>query len=917
MRSAALLLHAAAALDVRSRRNAFEVVVCRWNEDVSWLAASGAPYVLYNKGDAIDDPNIVQLDSNVGKENFCYLKHIIDNYDSQTHRGTGIAGLTLFSQADPFDHAVDYFLDQVKLLHNNTENAQYQIGNSSGFVSLGKQHFSITDDGCPVFCDEGNPWVARVYREIFLRAPDPHFFPLTFSPGAIFAVTREAILSRPKHFYENILSLIDKERDPLTGHGLERLWSAVFNKTLHPELMQLRNSDNALVARYLHQNKRRGGASSEGGVGVQPEAHCVGAGEGAEGTCAGSIDGGIIPRRLRVLVTVAAFMDITAAQTAKNYRLLWVQLVQGLSTMCDDFDLHVAVHTTADLTPMFRSLGMKGSGDASAGSRWCFSYEVMQYQYQYPNPNATDTSSDTNQQTVPLPTAIAFGLTYEHEYYMLDRRYEYDVFAYWEDDMLFNKHHLDAWLREWMHLRGTNYLPGFARFELSTLTRKGQQEVDGGVEADDGNAAEEVWVGFGPNGQWPAQMTIRGRRYFHQHNQVMYSGGFVCSQRHLHEYLTTTTGEYRWAGLWPRAMPQDAEGVGASGEAGAALQLHWEGCCLDARECAAEGITCSGKLGRRSKFVKVVPVIDLPQFAVHHMSDASVLPEHRAGKPPFFGFFPIGFGPLGPRRMEEEAATALGDEEAQHTTGAAVASAEDTGAVAGGKFEHVHAVGGWMSVVQSQSWREHYAGWPHGSAALFNRTWDDGNSAGGAISDARRFMLQQSLPPLAYPKLHTMVARGALERLAGVGDSEGLPFRWDGGAKTDGQLGDKLLTVHLPTKGPLLLRLGLHPFLLAVFVRGFQRKKSPPGADAYTDEADAMGAAEASGKIAVGDYLVGINQYSLEPQHCTAPYVHVSSWGSPQPHAALGAAGEGMSCPMLPRGMAMKQVVELMKTATW
>ena len=109
--SVALFLFVHATL---ASQRKFEVVVCRWNEDVAWLAQTGAQYTVYNKGDRLEDPDAVELDSNVGKENYCYLKHIIDNYDSQTHRGAGLAELTLFSQASPFDHVPDTFLEQVK-----------------------------------------------------------------------------------------------------------------------------------------------------------------------------------------------------------------------------------------------------------------------------------------------------------------------------------------------------------------------------------------------------------------------------------------------------------------------------------------------------------------------------------------------------------------------------------------------------------------------------------------------------------------------------------------------------------------------------------------------------------------------------------------------------------------------------------
>lgn len=202
---------------VATSRGSFEIVACRWGEDVGWIRELGLPHLIYDKGKGNALPsefNTVPVERNVGKENYCYLTHILRNYDSQMKNGHGLASITLFSQADPFDHVDASFLPAVKTLAHTGLKEDW-------FRSFGKKTLEIDAKGCPSFCSD-EEWLARVYSHIFYRWPDANkTFPLQFKPGAIFAVSRDAILGRPKHFYENILSLVDKEVDPLTGHGLE------------------------------------------------------------------------------------------------------------------------------------------------------------------------------------------------------------------------------------------------------------------------------------------------------------------------------------------------------------------------------------------------------------------------------------------------------------------------------------------------------------------------------------------------------------------------------------------------------------------------------------------------------------------------------------------------------------------------
>jgi hypothetical protein len=90
-----------------------EIVIARYNEDLSWLKKipKSIKITVYNKGldDIIKIPNvkydIIKL-PNVGRESHTYLYHIIHNYDNLAHK-------TIFCQGDSIFHSPG-FLDLLK-----------------------------------------------------------------------------------------------------------------------------------------------------------------------------------------------------------------------------------------------------------------------------------------------------------------------------------------------------------------------------------------------------------------------------------------------------------------------------------------------------------------------------------------------------------------------------------------------------------------------------------------------------------------------------------------------------------------------------------------------------------------------------------------------------------------------------------
>jgi len=84
-----------------------EIVVARYNEDLSWLKnlPKSIKITIYNKGNDDIEYSFIKL-PNVGRESHTYLHHIINNYDK-------LADQTIFCQGDSIFHSPG-FLNLIK-----------------------------------------------------------------------------------------------------------------------------------------------------------------------------------------------------------------------------------------------------------------------------------------------------------------------------------------------------------------------------------------------------------------------------------------------------------------------------------------------------------------------------------------------------------------------------------------------------------------------------------------------------------------------------------------------------------------------------------------------------------------------------------------------------------------------------------
>ena len=90
----------------------YQIVVSRYNEDISWLMLFKNITLIYNKGNndiLLSKFDTIQL-PNIGRESHTYLYHIVQNYEN-------LAEKTIFFQGKINDHKIldleDYFKEEL------------------------------------------------------------------------------------------------------------------------------------------------------------------------------------------------------------------------------------------------------------------------------------------------------------------------------------------------------------------------------------------------------------------------------------------------------------------------------------------------------------------------------------------------------------------------------------------------------------------------------------------------------------------------------------------------------------------------------------------------------------------------------------------------------------------------------------
>ena len=209
-----------------------QIVISRYNEDIEWIKYINTELFdifIYNKGNKLTcnfNCKIINL-KNSGRESHTYLYHIITNYENLPEK-------IVFTQAHPFDHTRESFINEINNFDENTDDFFYFSKNTleikydepkNKFVEYGilnnANWINYHDITSPLF----------ITIEKLFGAFKNNELRICFGPGAIFGVNKNLITKRSKDFYMkciNILNNSDNLINPDEGHSFERLWHYIL-----------------------------------------------------------------------------------------------------------------------------------------------------------------------------------------------------------------------------------------------------------------------------------------------------------------------------------------------------------------------------------------------------------------------------------------------------------------------------------------------------------------------------------------------------------------------------------------------------------------------------------------------------------------------------------------------------------------
>jgi hypothetical protein len=189
------------------------LIISKYHEDVSWTSSIKHEITIYDKS---DNPikNSIPL-PNIGKESNTFLYHISNNYEN-------LDDVNIFLQGDPTPHICGSFGSLQQFL-NELETRNY----NDKPLWIGP----FTRWGSPSLYD---PWFDRARsKNIFLNFPENK--DIAFSFGAQYMVTKNALQSRPKKFWEKIYEQSktnlkpDDNLNKIDPWTFEILWPLIYD----------------------------------------------------------------------------------------------------------------------------------------------------------------------------------------------------------------------------------------------------------------------------------------------------------------------------------------------------------------------------------------------------------------------------------------------------------------------------------------------------------------------------------------------------------------------------------------------------------------------------------------------------------------------------------------------------------------
>jgi hypothetical protein len=220
--------------------NNIEIIVSRFNEDLSWTQETPFnlfQYIVYNKGnnDNFNKTNVKKIVNieNVGKNDHTYLFHIIENY-------ANLSNIIVFF---PGSLNLDYKKNKAKRILNNIIKSKFSMAYFVGEYNTDlKKHFNnFTLDNWET-SDKNNfllnnestlkKCVIRPYGNwytYFFGNTNAHWSSL----WGVYSVDKRDIIQHPVERYQRLLQTVNTHSNPEAGHYIERSWGVIFFPLIH------------------------------------------------------------------------------------------------------------------------------------------------------------------------------------------------------------------------------------------------------------------------------------------------------------------------------------------------------------------------------------------------------------------------------------------------------------------------------------------------------------------------------------------------------------------------------------------------------------------------------------------------------------------------------------------------------------
>lgn len=205
--------------------NKFEVVISRYNEDISWIEDEFPcnKVTIYNKGNDLPaSPYYTEIKlTNLGYGEGSHFHHIIHNYYQ-------LADRTLFIQANPYDAYIFLPLIRHKDELNSTCNniiAKCEPGHNLQAESMAMQKFDWQNSKYKAFNYQDNDLIK--FAEKFIITKIPERFAICY--GRQSAIDKEVLLKHDITYYQEIANELNDSQYPIEAFYLERLWDLVFD----------------------------------------------------------------------------------------------------------------------------------------------------------------------------------------------------------------------------------------------------------------------------------------------------------------------------------------------------------------------------------------------------------------------------------------------------------------------------------------------------------------------------------------------------------------------------------------------------------------------------------------------------------------------------------------------------------------